>query len=394
MGREGIRYDSENQTLDRYIILDNLTATTDPTVNDDQDAGYGITSFWVNNTAPKQMFICIDDTSGSADWLPVADGDSVIDYKNPTDANSTSTITPVAGQYFTSTSALITIKTSANERLLPSDYISTGTTDGTTASKLVDSGAAFDTDGTSVGDVVLNTTDSTRAKITAIDSSTTLSLDADIMVSGEDYEIWDSTRKIWGRGSGGAITLTVNTSSLNTGDRFEIQAENGESRILIWDGTDLVKVGGIELPMNFMAETDTLQDHTLESGWVNIDLEDEVYDTGSIFASHTFTPVRNAIWNFMTLLGIQADTGETLTRAASSIMESSVPTYVMTDTRPGSSIVDNPLRDTGVRPRKVIEGNGYRFGALARTSGGNNFEILGDSSAAKTTFAGEEVIEW
>ena len=317
-----------------------------------------------------------------------------IDYYNPTAANSTSTITPVDKQYFTSTSKLITIETSANQRLLPSDYISTGTTDGTTANKLVNSGAAFDTDGTAVGDVVLNTTDTTRAKITAIDSATTLSLDADIMISGEDYEIWDSTRKIWGRGAGAAITLTVDPSSLSIGNIFEIRAENGESRVLLWDGTDLIKVDGIVKPMSFLAETDTLQDHTAETGWVNIDLEDEVYDNGNIFASHTFTPVRNAMCNFMTLLGIQADTAETLERAASSIMESSVPTYVMTDTRPGSSIVDSPLRDTGARPRKVIEGNGYRFGVLARTSGGNNFEILGDSSAAKTSFAGEEVVEW
>lgn len=67
--------------------------------------------------------------------------------------------------------------------------VSSGTTTTTTANKLVDSGGAFDTDGTKAGMVVFNTTDGTRATITAIDSATTLSIDTDIMASGEDYEI-------------------------------------------------------------------------------------------------------------------------------------------------------------------------------------------------------------
>lgn len=64
----------------------------------------------------------------------------------------------------------------------------TGTTDGTTASKLVDSSQNFNT-WVTVDDIVHNTTDDTYAIITAIDDDTTLSLSADIMVSGEDYVI-------------------------------------------------------------------------------------------------------------------------------------------------------------------------------------------------------------
>ena len=67
--------------------------------------------------------------------------------------------------------------------------ISTGTTDATTANKLVDSGAAFDTDGTKIGMVAHNTTDGTRAIITAIDSATTLSVDADVFPTTKAYEI-------------------------------------------------------------------------------------------------------------------------------------------------------------------------------------------------------------
>lgn len=63
-----------------------------------------------------------------------------------------------------------------------------GTTDGTTSNKLVDSGQNF-LSSVSVGMVVRNTTDTTYAHITAIDSNSILSLDLDIMISGETYTI-------------------------------------------------------------------------------------------------------------------------------------------------------------------------------------------------------------
>jgi hypothetical protein len=63
-----------------------------------------------------------------------------------------------------------------------------GTTTATTANKLEDSGGRFVND-VSVGDTVLNTTDSTSTTVTVIDSTTVLSLAADIFTSGENYEI-------------------------------------------------------------------------------------------------------------------------------------------------------------------------------------------------------------
>lgn len=65
----------------------------------------------------------------------------------------------------------------------------TGTADGTTTNKLVDSTQNF-VSTVGVGNIVKNTTDDTFAVITAVDSNTQLSLDADIMVSGETYEIY------------------------------------------------------------------------------------------------------------------------------------------------------------------------------------------------------------
>ncbi len=63
-----------------------------------------------------------------------------------------------------------------------------GTTTGTATKKLIQAGQNFTTT-VSVGDTVNNTTDGTVAIVTAVDSDTQLSIDCDIMVSGETYTI-------------------------------------------------------------------------------------------------------------------------------------------------------------------------------------------------------------
>lgn len=62
-----------------------------------------------------------------------------------------------------------------------------GTATGTTANKLIDGAASFDS--TYVDKTLYNVTDDAWAKITAVDSAAQLSLSADIMVLGESYEI-------------------------------------------------------------------------------------------------------------------------------------------------------------------------------------------------------------
>ena len=66
-----------------------------------------------------------------------------------------------------------------------------GTTTSTTANKLVDSTASFLTTVT-VGDQVINQIDGQNALVSNVDSDTTLSLDNNIMVSGEAYTIDNS----------------------------------------------------------------------------------------------------------------------------------------------------------------------------------------------------------
>jgi hypothetical protein len=68
--------------------------------------------------------------------------------------------------------------------------VSTGTADGDTASKLVDSGADFVSDGVAVGDVAINTDDGVAAMVTAVDDLNTLSLDSDAFPDGnEAYQV-------------------------------------------------------------------------------------------------------------------------------------------------------------------------------------------------------------
>jgi hypothetical protein len=63
------------------------------------------------------------------------------------------------------------------------------TTTGTTTGHLIDSGEAFPTEGIKAGDTVFNTTDSTVAYVTAV-AVGDLTLDANIMASGESYKLY------------------------------------------------------------------------------------------------------------------------------------------------------------------------------------------------------------
>ena len=91
----------------------------------------------------------------------------------------------------------ITVNTGLAREIIASDTIPipapdlpvlSGTTTAATANKLVDVGADFSN--VSVNDIVYNTTDNTSATVTAIDTSTILSVSADIFTSPEDYEIF------------------------------------------------------------------------------------------------------------------------------------------------------------------------------------------------------------
>ena len=109
-------------------------------------------------------------------------------------------------------------------KVIPSDTINipnvagpstSGTTDGVTANKLVDSTATFTSN--LLGYIVYNTTDSTVATVTAVDDAGTLSLSADIMATGEAYTLYadDNNGCVLYAGSGGSIrVLTIGGDDL------------------------------------------------------------------------------------------------------------------------------------------------------------------------------------
>ena len=80
-----------------------------------------------------------------------------------------------------------------NQPTLPQggNEAASGTTDGVSANKLVDSTATFTSTVTN-GDQVVNQASGATALVTNVDSNSTLSIDADIMVSGQEYTIDNS----------------------------------------------------------------------------------------------------------------------------------------------------------------------------------------------------------
>ena len=67
------RYVSSLQQLLAYLnrsgtaLKRNLTATTDPDVDDDASEGYSVGSDWVNATLDR-YWMCVDSTTGAAVW--------------------------------------------------------------------------------------------------------------------------------------------------------------------------------------------------------------------------------------------------------------------------------------------------------------------------------------
>jgi len=91
----------------------------------------------------------------------------------------------------------ITVNTGLSLEIIASDSLPipspglpviSGSTTAATANKLVDVGADFSE--VEIGDIVYNTTDNTSATVTAIDTSTILSISSDIFTSPEAYTIF------------------------------------------------------------------------------------------------------------------------------------------------------------------------------------------------------------
>ena len=124
------------------------------------------------------------------------------------------------------------------------DKVDSGTTDSTTGSKLVDSTQNFVTT-VSVGDLIHNTTDDTTALVTAIDSNTTLSIDSNIMVSGEAYIIYAPLTLQAGWVECNGQTLSDANSTFNGYVIPDLNASSGTARFLRGSQTSGT-IGGTE----------------------------------------------------------------------------------------------------------------------------------------------------
>lgn len=85
----------------------NLTATTDPGINDDDTAGYGVGSKWVNTTNDT-VFFAVDVTTGAAIWKTMVDVESTQTLSGSKTFSSAVTISDATSSTTKDTGSLVT----------------------------------------------------------------------------------------------------------------------------------------------------------------------------------------------------------------------------------------------------------------------------------------------
>ena len=109
--------------------------------------------------------------------------------------------------------------------------VDSGQATSTTSGKLVQTGQNFEATVT-IGDLVSNTTDGTTALVTNVDSDTTLSIDTNIMASGEDFIIYtpQTLDDSWVECNGQALSDA--DSDFNGQTIPDLNASSGTARFL------------------------------------------------------------------------------------------------------------------------------------------------------------------
>jgi hypothetical protein len=123
--------------------------------------------------------------------------------------------------------------------------VKTGITTGQAANKLIDSNASFVAG--DVGRNVCNTTDHTYAKVTAVDSPTQLTLDSDIMATGEGYRLYFSTFTAKNAGYYLLVGTVRFQSTVMTGGGFHVQIlRNGDTNdTLAYTAAHSARIGSL-----------------------------------------------------------------------------------------------------------------------------------------------------
>jgi hypothetical protein len=69
-------------------VSNNIDATTNPTISDDENSGYTPASIWVNTTTDS-AWVCVDATAGSAGWLEIGGGVNISNSNGGAQTNGT-----------------------------------------------------------------------------------------------------------------------------------------------------------------------------------------------------------------------------------------------------------------------------------------------------------------
>ena len=120
-----------------------------------------------------------------------------------------------------------------------------GTTSATTANKLVEAGQNF-TSTVVAGMCVLNTTDHTWCYVTAVDSDTTLSVNADVMPTGKAYTIYATNALPDGWVECNGQVLSDAASIYNGETIYAVNSTTSSSRCFLYGNRTSGSTGGTD----------------------------------------------------------------------------------------------------------------------------------------------------
>jgi len=251
-----------------------------------------------------------------------------------------------------------------------------GTTTATLANKLVDTTAGQNFLSTvTVGDKVINQVDRQTALVTNVDSNTVLSIDADIMLSGEAYTIDNSPFITQGHyyvvNVGGNTSLNgINTWSV--GDWVIAGATN------VWEKLDHTDVEGVGTPGNIAkwSATGTIADSIIAESGAAITVTGSLSTTtnlnsGSNFAVNTNKFTANATTGNTAFTGDLAINTNKFTVNATSGNTLVAGTLDVTSTANFASIIGVNGSTTANVPITATTSSGYEDVAYFKSTGTN-----------------------
>jgi hypothetical protein len=239
----------------------------------------------------------------------------------------------------------------------------------------------------------------TTATITPVNNKYYTSTSKLVTLTGSGSEKFkpgtETSRIIWGTGAGVEGTVTIDPSNLSAGDIFEIALSGGESRVLMFDGTDFIKIGGVERPQRFIVRRSTDQAGLTSGTFNDVALDQVSVDNASIFSSPDVTIQRDAEWSFFARYATSASAGST-SRVQCRLNVDGAEEDIFGDDWPNSGIGVGNFRNTGSMLRKTSKGESIGMAIFSLISGGASWSILGNSISdyEGTYLGGEEVVPW